>query len=164
MKQNKTKLRIFFLIMLFTTFIVIFIFSSQNGEDSSRVSKIFSYNILKLFINDNIETENTITIIEPIMRKIAHFSMYTLVGIWSIALLETFNSKENKKIIISELIGFLYACSDEIHQSFVGKRSASGIDVLIDSMGVLFGILLIILFIKIYENTKNKKKNNKILQ
>ena len=147
--------------MLFTTFIVIFIFSNQNGDESSKVSKIFSYNILKLFINDNIETENTITIIEPIMRKIAHFSMYTLVGIWSISLLETFSLKENKKIIISELIGFLYACSDEIHQSFIGKRSASGIDVLIDSMGVLFGILLIILFLKLYEN---KKKKSKILQ
>ena len=157
-KNNKIKLRIIFLIFLICTFGIIFIFSNQNGTESSKVSQGFIYNILKFFINDANKVEYATILVEPIVRKIAHFSLYTLVGVWSISLLETYNLKEQNKIISSTIIGFLYACSDEIHQSFIGKRSASGTDVLIDTMGVLFGIFLIILFLKIYLIRKNKRK------
>lgn len=46
------------------------------------------------------------------------------------------------KCFISLLVSFLYACSDELHQFFVGGRSASFRDVLIDSTGACIGILL----------------------
>ena len=40
------------------------------------------------------------------------------------------------------LICFLYACSDEIHQSFISGRDGNFLDVIIDSIGYLFGIFL----------------------
>ena len=98
-KNNKIKLRIIFLIFLICTFGIIFIFSNQNGTESSKVSQGFIYNILKFFINDANKVEYATILVEPIVRKIAHFSLYTLVGVWSISLLETYNLKEQNKIV-----------------------------------------------------------------
>ena len=167
MKSNKKILlkRIIFFILLISTFILIFIFSSQDGNESIKTSQGFIYNILKFFTNNNEKLDDIIIFLEPIIRKLAHFTIYTLVGIWSINLLETYKLEEKNKIIISLLIGFLYACSDEFHQSFVGERSASIRDVLIDTLGVLFGILIVIFVIKLMAKNKRKtRKNNKILQ
>ena len=159
-KKKILLLRMIFSILLISTFVLIFIFSSQNGDNSSKTSQGFIYNILRFFTNNNEELKDTIIILEPIIRKIAHFTIYTLVGIWSMSLLETYKLGEKQKIIISLLIGFSYACSDEFHQSFVGERSASIRDVLIDTTGVLFGILLTMLIMKliIHKYVKIKEK------
>ena len=42
--------------------------------------------------------------------------------------------------------GILYAALDEYHQTFVPGRSGQIRDVVIDSLGLLFGILLILLW------------------
>jgi VanZ family protein len=39
--------------------------------------------------------------------------------------------------------GFAYAITDEIHQSFVPGRFASGIDLVVDAVGLLVGIALL---------------------
>lgn len=65
---------------------------------------------------------------------------------------------EFKRILISTIIGFLYACSDEIHQLFSPGRSGKLIDVSIDTMGVLNGVLLVLLICKLYEIIRGYKK------
>lgn len=157
-KNKKIYLRILFSILLISNFILIFIFSSQNGDDSSSLSKGFIYGILRNFLNDSNQIEGIIQSIEPLVRKLAHFSIYALSGVWAIGLLETFSIKDEHKIAIGTLIGFLYAVSDEFHQSFVSERSESPIDILIDTFGFLFGILLIILILKLIEKMKEKNK------
>lgn len=160
-KNKKLYLRILFSILLVSNFIIIFVFSSQDGEDSSYLSQGFIYNILKIFINNKAQIETIIENIEPLVRKLAHFSIYALSGIWIIGLLETFNLTDEKKILFGTLIGFLYAVSDEFHQSFVSERSASPIDILIDTFGCLFGILLVMLLLKLIEKKKIKKTKSK---
>lgn len=155
MKENKKiYLRILFLILLVSNFIIIFIFSSQNGEESSYLSQGFTYDILKLFINNEKQIETIIENIEPLIRKLAHFSIYASAGIWAIGLLKTFTIKDEKKIMIGTLIGCSYAILDEFHQSFVSERTSSPIDILIDTFGFIFGILLTMLFLKIIERLK----------
>jgi VanZ family protein len=39
--------------------------------------------------------------------------------------------------------GFGYAITDEIHQSFVPGRVASGVDLVVDALGLLVGIALL---------------------
>ena len=56
------------------------------------------------------------------------------------------------------LVGVLYAASDEFHQSFVPGRSPSIVDVGIDSLGVLTGILAVLIIISIYRALKSDKK------
>jgi len=46
----------------------------------------------------------------------------------------------SRRLVLSLAITMIYAASDEWHQSFVPSRSASLIDVLIDTTGGLCGI------------------------
>ena len=58
------------------------------------------------------------------------------------------------------LVGVTYAASDEFHQSFVPGRGPSIIDVGIDSLGVLTGILIVLIIISIYRALKSDKRCN----
>ena len=147
-------------ILILTTFITIFRFSSQDGQTSSSLSKEVTEKVTKRInkIQNLEETErkNVLSRIEKIIRKIAHFSLYTIVGILLMSLACTYEFTEFKRGGISFLIGLMYACLDELHQFFISERSAQITDVMIDSMGVLFGILLVMLIYKIYTSRKEK--------
>lgn len=159
--MRKNILRMFLLLMLLCTFFVIFNFSSQDSNKSGGVSK----NITNIIVEKIFKIEGQITqeqnqIIdrtEKVIRKIAHFSIYTLVGLLLMSLLSTYKIEEIKRIYISMIVGIIYATSDEIHQAFIPGRSAQITDVVLDSMGVLFGILLVLLILQIV--TKSDTKN-----
>ena len=72
---------------------------------------------------------------------------------------ETYNLKEIDKLGYSLIIGVIYASSDEIHQSFTPGRGPLLTDVIIDTMGILLGILLIMLVLKLYKIIQNGKEN-----
>ena len=153
-------IRIVLFILILTTFITIFRFSSQDGQTSSSLSKEVTENVTKRInkIQNLEETEkkNVLNRIEKIIRKIAHFSLYAIVGIMLMSLACTYEFTEFKRGGLSFLIGLMYACLDELHQFFISERSAQITDVMIDSMGVLFGILLVMLIYKIYTSRKEK--------
>ena len=69
-----------------------------------------------------------------VLRKIAHAAEYAVLG----ALLARALGKPGTAV----LAGVLYAVSDEVHQVFVPGRLASPIDVAIDAVGVVAGVLL----------------------
>lgn len=54
-------------------------------------------------------------------------------------------------------LGFLYACSDEYHQTFVSGRSGELKDVMIDTTGVLIGAVIIAFIIPAMKQWRNKK-------
>ena len=152
-------LRIIFLILIIINSLIIFGFSSQNGEESSNLSKMIITKIANIL---NVKEENKTIFLdlgEKIIRKLAHFSIYTLLGIWSISFLYTFNIKLKYQVIITSVWGFLYALTDEFHQMFSNGRHASIDDVIIDTLGVIFGLLLVLLIFKVKEIIINKKLN-----
>ena len=156
-----TIFRITTLILLVLTFISIFNFSNQDGQASSGVSRKVAKKIIDIYpytINLNEENKNQIVEkIQPIIRKVAHLSIYTLVGILMMSFISTYNIKLKYRFLISILVGLVYASSDEIHQSFIPERNASIIDVGIDASGVLLGIILVLIIISAYKKlTKNK--------
>ena len=55
-------------------------------------------------------------------------------------------------------IGVLYAASDELHQAFVPGRGPAVGDVVLDGVGVLFGIAVVLLFAR---RIWKKKKTNR---
>lgn len=163
MKTN-TK-RIIFAILIIINCIVIFSFSNKIADDSSKQSgiivKIISEIILS--IKNMQEPEKTLFIEETlttIVRKTAHFSIYTLLGLLSMNFALTFESQDYKKIIIALLFCIFYAITDEIHQFFVPGRSCELRDVCIDSLGALTGILLTIVVTKLYRKLKENKKED----
>ncbi len=68
-----------------------------------------------------------------VLRKLAHAGEYAVLG----ALLARALAEP-----AALLVGAAYAVSDELHQTFVPGREGALLDVGIDSLGVLVGILL----------------------
>ena len=62
-------------------------------------------------------------------------------------------------ILISTSIGVLYAISDELHQLMIAGRSGNIKDVIIDSLGILTGIMFFLLVSEIYKKIASKMKN-----
>ena len=160
MKQNI--LRIIFILLLLATFATIFHFSSQIGEESDEVSKGLLSKLIDIFpytkdLSD-VTKEKLIEYGNPIIRKLAHFSIYALVGVWIMSFMSTFKTRLYKKWIVSMIVGVEYAIFDEYHQSFVSGRAPSIMDVGIDSLGVLGGILVVLIIISIYRALKSDKE------
>lgn len=87
------------------------------------------------------------------IRKTAHFSVYTLLGILtSLAVAQHIK----RFSLISYAIGTLYAVSDEIHQLYVPGRSGQISDVLLDSAGVALGCVLIFILYKLINKKRAK--------
>ena len=140
-------LRAVLAILLIWTFITIFNFSNENAEKSSSksqaITEAITKNVKSIQKLEKNKKAEVISKVESVIRKIAHFSIYTLLGILFTALLSTYKIETKRKLIIALLVGAFYAFTDEFHQSFVPGRSAEITDVMIDSLGVLFGSLII---------------------
>lgn len=133
--------------------IIIFVFSAQNGGDSTAISDTFVNPLENIFSRD---------FLIVLVRKGAHISIYFALGICAYM--------SFKNVWWSVAFCFIYACSDEFHQLFVEGRSGSFIDVGIDSIGYILGILVSSLVInykinKNRENTDEKhcKNNNNLI-
>lgn len=129
------------LILVILWMALIFIFSNQKADDSSKLSDGLIVKVANIVIKKDLSTAKKDEIIDrytTIVRKTAHFTIYLILGILVINLLMEYNIKHI--IIISLIICFLYSTSDEIHQLFVDGRSGEVKDVLIDTTGSLAGI------------------------
>ena len=160
--MNLKMQRIVFAILTIATFVIIFIFSSQNGEKSGSTSREFIKKIIEIFqIDKNLsenEKENLIENSQFIIRKLAHFTIYTIAGVNIYGFFNTYDMKRKNKILVALFVGIVYAISDEVHQMFSGGRTPAVRDVAIDSCGVLFGIGVFIFLNKIMNIKKVKLK------
>ena len=147
--------RIIFAVLTIVTFVIIFIFSSQNGDESGSTSRGFTKKIIEILqLDKNLsedEKENLIENSQFIIRKLAHFTIYAIAGINIYGFVNTYDTKKKNKILVTLLVGIVYAISDEIHQMFSGDRTPAIRDVFIDSCGVLFGICIFLVINKIIE-------------
>lgn len=119
----------FNLFLIVVWMIFIFIMSSFNADISSNQSG-FIVNIIS-----NIFNINNIDLLTLIIRKLAHFTEYFILGL----LLYNYNKNILKAIIIC----FIYAISDEVHQLFIIGRSFQIKDILIDTLGSICGVYFI---------------------
>ena len=131
---------------------VIFAFSAQPASESSETSSPFVDAYMRLFHPeaDSLSPDEQFELREQasfIVRKAAHFSIYTLLGLLlAAAVSAAFPAARAAtwagRLWLPFLIGALWAVSDEIHQHFVPGRSCEIRDMGIDSSGVLLGVLL----------------------
>lgn len=125
--------------------IIIFYLSHQPGTTSSGLSDEITLTIvsvLKTFIPVN---DLNLNFLKLLIRKLAHLSAYTVLGYLVINALKRHMTVNIKSIGMAFLICLLYAISDEVHQLFVPDRSGEVKDVMIDSVGAIFGISIYIL-------------------
>lgn len=134
------------LIIVITWMLLIFIMSSFDATESTNQSNFIVNIITDIFKIENIE------LLSLIIRKLAHFTEYLILGFLTINMLN--KNDISKKYLLSILICIIYATSDEIHQIFVPSRAYQIRDILIDSIGSITGVYLYKLI-----NTKILKNN-----
>ncbi len=72
---------------------------------------------------------------------VAHLGLYGVLGAALAWGRFVFQGRPNRFVLLS--FGFLWACSDEWHQSFVPGRTPSGEDLLADGVGLFLGVSIV---------------------
>lgn len=122
------------IILVLIWMIIIFIMSSFDATESANQSNFIVNIITNIFKIENIE------VLSFIIRKLAHFTEYLILGFLTINMLN--KNDISKKYLLSILICIIYATSDEIHQFIIPGRACQIKDILIDSIGSITGIYL----------------------
>ena len=162
--MHDKKITILFLILSIIWMGVIFILSATPATKSDRESKAVVRSVVTTTSKDDIENiDGLVDTLNKPFRKLAHASVYFVLAI---LVLSTFISLKKYKLYINNIISilwsFLYACSDEYHQTFVVGRSGELTDVLIDTFGAIIGIVLFDIVYKLVIDRKNNELKKKV--
>lgn len=142
-------LRILLGLLILSNMILIFRFSSQDAEQSTETSGKVTQYVAELLVRDfdqkpvDEQQEITARLHHPI-RKLAHLSEFGSLGILIFLLLLTWQGQRVLKYFISLGAVLLYACADELHQSFSSGRANTFTDVLIDLCGAVIGCSIVL--------------------
>ena len=115
--------------------IIIFFFSNQPYSGESTYSIV--ENLLPTLNSQSINTINFL------IRKSAHFTEYFILTYLLYSVLKEYSKNKRIIMIMSIVICLIYAITDEIHQLYIPGRSPELKDVIIDTTGGIFYILLI---------------------
>ena len=144
-------------LMTVALMVMIFCFSMENAEASDRRSGVIANIIIRIVYPqyEQMDAEQQQSVydgVQHVVRKLAHFTEYMMLGFMIRLCLESWFGHRMKKYRILALIGFGagagYACTDEAHQLAIDGRSGQFTDVLVDSSGVLAGVALGTLLIR----------------
>ena len=152
------------LLLIIIWMVIIFLFSNQQGNASSVTSNKVTKEIIEVLPSTKHLEENQkneiVKKVNPIMRKIAHYTIYLVGGILIMFFISTIVQSEKRGVLFSVLIGLVYAITDEIHQMFMDGRTAKITDVFIDTLGVITGVVIYITIKKIIYCIKSKCSKN----
>ena len=139
-----SKLKLFAKYWLPVLIWMIVIFSASGDRGSVRHSSRIIEPIVR-WLFPHVQDE-TVRAVVYYVRKTAHVTEYAILAIllWR-ALVKPVRGQARtwswKTVGVVLLAAFLYAASDEFHQSFVPNREGRPMDVLIDTFGGALGLL-----------------------
>lgn len=110
-------------------------FSGQDSGQSNALSKGLTAWLLSVLPVE--ETAENLEVLNLILRKLAHFGLYFLLGAGLTGLV--CRQKRVPVVLAVIALGGLFAATDEFHQRFSLGRSPSGWDVLLDTCGTATG-------------------------
>ena len=115
-------------------------FFSTNSFSASNTSRIITP--ILHWIHPDI-TEEGVSAVHFVVRKLGHWSEYFFFALLLMRALNPTSSRrwEFRHALYAALVIFLYACSDEFHQSFIPSRSASLNDSFLDFFGGVCGLV-----------------------
>jgi VanZ family protein len=140
-------------ICVFVWMILILSLSSDTAEVSKEKSKFIEQWIKKSI--ESIQDKLDISIIQVDsfqlhVRKAAHMFIYFVLGLLLMLALKISEIRGKKAYFLGFLVGALFAAMDETYQNFIPGRSGEVRDVMIDSAGVLIGLVFFELIVKKY--------------
>ena len=138
--------------------IMIFIFSSMDAAHSGAVSGFLANFIDSLKLGELLPDIANQVSTEGRLRKLAHITIYFMLGLSNCAMFQAcfFQRAADgdcridsvdilKALLCSVTFSFLYACSDEWHQTFVSGRSGKFSDVGVDAIGFVSAAIVSIM-------------------
>ena len=152
---QRTWVRILITAMTVAVMVVIFLFSMEDAESSDQTSGQISQTVVRVVYPDYeqmraAEQKVSFLNVQHAVRKTAHFIEYLTLGLLIRLCLESwFGGKRKRLTPEAWASGTLYACTDELHQLLIDGRSGQWMDVLLDSSGVLTGVLLSCLILSV---------------
>jgi len=88
-------------------------------------------------------TEGQIAILHALTRKAAHFTEYAILAmLWFVALTRERGLSRRRAAWVAFVVAAVWAFLDELHQAFVPSRTASAMDVVLDSAGALAAAMI----------------------
>ncbi len=134
MKKNS------FLMLMFLWTCIIFSLSLQPADDSSKTSMgVVQWLLTHILPESVVEDEEVLSTLHLIVRKLAHFSEFCLLGVLAANGMSSFRHRYG----LAGMYGSIVAIMDESIQLFVDGRAGRALDVLIDNCGACFGVLIV---------------------
>lgn len=134
---------------------LLFMFSGQDANKSSELSGRVTAFIIKIFRLD--KTGLPLVRAEHYVRKLAHFTIYSVLGAGLCGTAQCFFSR--MRFFAASLAGILIAALDEFHQLFVMGRGGTPQDVLLDYCGVTAGYFVCLGVIRVILRICEKRNN-----
>ena len=152
MKNIKSILSI---LLVLVWMIVIYNFSNMPSDESDEKSKGFineTIEIITKVTNKDLTEEEIKVKVDKLnypVRKLAHASVYFILALFILNVIFDMQVPKTLKIyLITILICFLYAITDEYHQTFIDGRAGKFTDVLIDTSGATIACLIVMILSK----------------
>ena len=158
--DTKVQIKVIKIILILIWMTTVFSFSHQQGTDSGNTSRKVTEAVIQTLSDKSIEeNEQLIERLDKVIRKCAHYSIYTIGGFLIMNYAYTTDKNKKEKVLYSIACGSGYAITDEIHQLFVPGRSARIFDVGIDTLGVVTGIVIYLVIRKMIETAIRKTQD-----
>ncbi len=146
-KYRKVAVSILAAILLSFLYSIIFSFSAQSGEQSGGLSQLVTETCVELINNfsgknwSRMMMDNLANLVEKPIRKLAHFMEYACMGVLVYVMWRPWKKGRSLYLLVVSWV-FVSAAADEIHQLFVPGRYGCMADVVLDTFGGIFGVLI----------------------
>ena len=139
--------KIILTILVILWMILIFGFSSQTGNESTKTSDTIVNRAV--YITEKVgkkdytknEKKSIRKIIERIIRKLAHFTEYFILAILVYLMFKEYGV--SNLFMWTMIFCILYSMTDEFHQLFISERTGKIYDIFIDTFGSFVAMLII---------------------
>ncbi|MFI3200662.1 MAG: VanZ family protein [Eubacteriales bacterium] len=142
---------------------IIFYFSHAPATVSSQTSEAVTSSVLDYFqrwFGVSPFTNALAVGMESVIRKLAHVIEYAMLAMTFYYAYYSEGRSRKRMIGVTFICSVAYAISDEVHQLFIPGRAGQVIDVLIDTCGVVLGIVFAMVLRKGYEWYGKKREEN----
>ena len=154
------------LLTVLTTAVMVLIFCFSMEPQSDETSGILARQMIRMLYPEydhypEPQQTELYDSIQAVVRKTAHFTEFAVLGVLLRLCLESWFGKQKWLGPAGWAAGTLYAGTDEVHQILVAGRTAQWTDVLLDSAGVLTGVLLAALAVYLVRKRSGRKETEK---
>lgn len=114
------------------------LYGSQSNATSTKVARAY-YNFMTAH---DLKVYN-VRDLNLLIRKLTHFGVYTLTSVVSVMVVFNVTRRYWMAYLLAPIISVGLALTDEYIQTLIPGRTGMAMDVMLDSLGILFGLLLI---------------------